>query len=70
VCFITRTELNLIPKPKESTKLMIWGFNYNFELGYNSETGLWDDSEEDIFIPSRWHYILVEGMKYWMYGNM
>lgn len=70
VCFITRTDLNLIPTPKESTKLMIWGFNYNFELGYNSETGVWDDSEEDIFIPKRWHYILVEGMKYWMYGNM
>lgn len=28
------------------------------------------DSEENIWIPRRWHYILVEGLKYWMYGNM
>jgi hypothetical protein len=28
------------------------------------------DTEENIFIPSRWHYILVEWLKYWMYGNM
>lgn len=30
----------------------------------------WFDSEENIFIPKRWHYILVEWLKYWMYGNM
>jgi len=70
VCFVTRTDLNLIPKPKENTQMMIWGFNYNYELGYNAETTTWDDDEEDIFIPKRWHYILVEWLKYWMYGNM
>lgn len=70
VCFITRTDLNLIPVPKESTKMQIWGFNYNSNLWYNEETSLWDDDEEDIFIPKRWHYILVEWMKYRMYGNM
>ena len=70
VCFITREDLNLIPAPKESTQMMIWWFNYNWNLWYNSETSTWDDDEEDIFIPARWHYIIVEGMKYWMYGNM
>lgn len=28
------------------------------------------DSEENIFIDKRWHYILVEWLKYRMYGNM
>ena len=28
------------------------------------------DSEENIFIPKRWHYIIVEWLKYRMYGNM
>lgn len=28
------------------------------------------DKEENIWIPKRWHYILVEWLKYWMYGNM
>ena len=29
-----------------------------------------DDKEDNIFIPKRWHYILIEWLKYWMYGNM
>jgi hypothetical protein len=28
------------------------------------------DKEEFIWIPKRWHYILVEWLKYWMYWNM
>ena len=28
------------------------------------------DEEENIWIPKRWHYILVEWLKYWMYWNM
>lgn len=28
------------------------------------------DKEENIFIPKRWHYVLVEWLKYWMYWNM
>ena len=28
------------------------------------------DNEENIFIPKRWHYIIVEWLKYWMYWNM
>jgi hypothetical protein len=32
-------------------------------------TNVWD-TEDAIWIPRRWHYILVEGLKYWMYGNM
>lgn len=63
-CFITRESVNLIPTPKESTQMQIWGFNYNPVLATT------DDLESDIWIPSRWHYILVEWMKYWMYGNM
>jgi hypothetical protein len=138
-CFITRTELNLIPAPKESTIMEIWWFDYNpeltqqyiitidgwtYTLNYvrvpsqdvswadhpyarirenatilsyrysNNEIPSvwdylydepntadvqfsypiikvdWDWSESDIFIDKRWHYILVEGLKYWMYGNM
>lgn len=30
----------------------------------------WLDEEENIWIPKRWHYVLVEWLKYWMYGNM
>ena len=63
-CFITRESVNLIPTPKESTVMQIWWFNYNPVLATT------DDLESDIWIPSRWHYILVEWMKYWMYGNM
>lgn len=63
-CFITRESVNLIPTPKESTEMQIRWFNYNTELATT------DDDETDIFIPARWHYILVEWMKYWMYGNM
>ena len=130
-CFITRTELNLIPAPKESTIMEIRWFDYNPELSYDltivswnvkytrspdndvpwkshpyawlSQSGLvirytiderpevweyiyWEpdddidkrpisetissDKEENIFIDKRWHYILVEWLKYWMYGNM
>ena len=32
VCFITRKEINLIPMPKTSTVMQIWGWNYNREL--------------------------------------
>ena len=133
-CFITRTELNLIPAPKESTIMEIRWFDYNPELSYdltivawgswnvkytrspdddepwkpypyawasqhghvirytaNERPSVWDyiyaepdddydkrpivetidsDKEENIFIDKRWHYILVEWLKYRMYGNM
>lgn len=130
-CFITRDSLNLIPTPKESTVMQVWGFEYNWELqddvwyitvswveyerdknmdvadashpywrthewttiytnnpkptswsAYstynNTATNLWAfttrvvimDSEHNIWIPKRWHYVIVEGMKYWMYWNM
>lgn len=131
-CFITRTEINIIPVPKENSQLEIWGFNYNWEIlpdlrtitvssveytrstdddvdwarypyawkatgwtiiytdkpkptgwyVYSSYTW-WAaagtistynvdvfDSSENIWIPERWHYVIVEWMKYWMYGNM
>ena len=132
-CFITRTELNLIPAPKESTMLEIWWFDYNWEItpniweitvsshkynrnpnadvawtpypyawarnnwndiiytnsltptswdayeDYQGTTSAWSidaykvivtDTEENISIDKRWHYIIVEWLKYWMYGNM
>ena len=130
-CFITRTELNLIPAPKESTMLEIWWFDYNPLLqpdiwsitvnwdkyksspddyvahtahpyawkkwdtviytsnefptswlayeSYWTSSSVWSvsdyevevmDKEENIFIDKRWHYIIVEWLKYWMYGNM
>ncbi len=136
-CFITRKEINLIPAPKTSTNMQIWGWNYNFELPYaytvtsqdanivryrapewdepwkthpyawnredfptsfwytDSPTpAVWDtiyddhtspvfsfpitavgmayeyDNEESIWIDKRWHYVLVEWLKYWMYWNM
>jgi hypothetical protein len=132
-CFITRTELNLIPAPKESTIMEIRWFDYNPELTndltivsggswdveynrspendapwkaypyawaspwgviwytINERPEVWEyiywepdddydkrpivetishDKEENIFIDKRWHYILVEWLKYRMYGNM
>ena len=132
-CFITSNEVNLIPIPKESTQMEIWGWSYNREItpdiweitvsshkyirspendvaatsypyawirknwntiiytnsltptswtvysDYQWTTSAWTvsdyevtvtDLEANIFIPSRWHYIIVEWLKYWMYGNM
>ena len=131
-CFITRTELNLIPAPKESTIMEIRWFDYNpliqpniWTIRVNShnytrspdndaewtpypyawernnwqviytnslEPTTWNayedfqwttlawaisdydveitDKEENIFIDKRWHYIIVEWLKYRMYGNM
>lgn len=131
-CFITRTELNLIPAPKESTIMEIRWFDYNpliqpniwtitvnnhdytrspdndaewtpypyawernnWQIIYTNslEPTTWNayedfqwttlawaisaydveitDKEENIFIDKRWHYILVEWLKYRMYGNM
>ena len=131
-CFITRTELNLIPAPKESTIMEIRWFDYNpliqpniwtitvdnhkytrspdndaewtpypyawersnWQIIYTNSlqpttwnayedfqwaTLAWTidaydveitDKEENIFIDKRWHYIIVEWLKYRMYGNM
>ena len=131
-CFITRTELNLIPAPKESTIMEIRWFDYNpliqpniwtitvnshdytrspdndaewtpypyawernnWQIIYtnNLQPTTWNayedfqwttlawaisdydveitDKEENIFIDKRWHYIIVERLKYRMYGNM
>jgi hypothetical protein len=131
-CFITRTELNLIPAPKESTIMEIRWFDYNpliqpniwtitvnnhdytrspdndaewTQYPYAWERNNWQiiytnslqpttwnayedfqwttlawaissydveitDKEENIFIDKRWHYIIVEWLKYRMYGNM
>lgn len=69
-CFITNNELNLIPTPKEDTEMQIWGWSYNWELWYDEKASAWMDDEADIFIPKRWHYILVEWLKYRMYWNM
>ena len=66
ICYLTWTTLNLIPEPKTSTVLQLWGYDYNNELTSAS----WDDVEAKIWIPKRWHYILVEWLKYRMYGNM
>lgn len=131
ICFITNNCLNLVPIPKEATKMQLWGYNYNWELmpdlwiitvagnkyeryknwdvawanypfawkhwndiiytnkekptswstysDYQGNTYFWSvstyevqlfDTEENIFIPKRWHYILIEWLKYWMYWNM
>ena len=132
ICFILNNTIQLIPEPKEATQMMIWGYDYNWELWdipaievnwamcwrnepadlwvwktykyawsgasgtfYTQHTGWdtscyeydasawtywpaiwcvyyenWYDREENIFIPKRWHYILVEWLKYRMYGNM
>ena len=130
ICFLCNNTINLMPEPKEATKMIIWGYDYNLELAPDiweitvwwhdyrrdkdndvnwatypfawthwnttiftdsekptswtaystySWTSAWSitgynvivlDSEENIFIPKRWHYILVEWLKYWMYGNM
>ncbi len=131
-CFITRTEINLIPAPKESTIMEIRWFDYNpliqpniwtitvnnhdytrspdndaewtpypyawerhnWQIIYTNslEPTTWNayddfqwttlawaisaydveitDKEENIFIDKRWHYIIVEWLKYRMYGNM
>jgi hypothetical protein len=32
VAFVTRSEITLVPFPKESTQMMIWGWDYNHEI--------------------------------------
>lgn len=44
-----------------------WGGSAGTISSYRVETF---DREENIWIPKRWHYILVEWLKYRMYGNM
>ena len=132
ICFLCNNTINLIPEPKTATTMIIYGYDYNWELmpdlwtitvnnnyytrnknldidwathpyawsdntmstiytdsqkptswtaytTYNWSTSAWSissyqvqwfDSEDNIFIPKRWHYILVEWLKYRMYGNM
>ena len=130
ICFLCNNTLNLVPEPKTATRMIIYGYDYNWELepdlweitvwwhdykrykdwdvdwatypyawkhwndviftdsqkptswtAYEtySWTSAWSitaysvtvlDKEENIFIPKRWHYILVEWLKYRMYGNM
>lgn len=66
LCFMTNSDITLVPEPKRTANLQIWGYDFNRELTKASA----DDLEANIWIPARWHYILVEWMKYWMYGNM
>ena len=130
ICFLCNNTLNLVPEPKTATQMIIYGYDYNWELTPDlwEITVWWDDykrdkdndvdwatypyawthwnttiftgsekptswtaystysgtsagsitaysvtvldKEENIFIPKRWHYILVEWLKYRMYGNM
>ena len=130
ICFLCNNTLNLVPEPKTATQMIIYGYDYNWELtpdlweitvwwhdykrdkdndvdwanypyawkhwndviftdsqkptswtAYEtySWTSAWSitaysvtvlDKEDNIFIPKRWHYILVEWLKYRMYGNM
>lgn len=66
LCYIVNDTLNLVPTPKENSQMQIWGYDFNREITKASA----DDLETNIWIPSRWHYILVEWLKYRMYGNM
>ena len=130
ICFLCNNTLNLVPEPKTATQMIIYGYDYNWELtpdlweitvwwhdykrdrdndvewatypyawthwnttiftdsekptswtAYSTYSGTSAgsitaysvtvlDKEENIFIPKRWHYILVEWLKYRMYGNM
>ena len=53
----------------------LWDYlydTYSTSIEYYPIIEIWlaDDKEENIWIPKRWHYILVEWLKYRMYGNM
>jgi len=43
---------------------IIWPKKH-FDLSSSTE-----DVEWCILIPAQWHYVLIEGLKYWFYGNM
>ena len=56
-----------------------WATVYTYDYGTSTYTSAGTmseyipnvlDKEEFIWIPKRWHYVLVEWLKYWMYGNM
>ena len=57
-----------------SQKPIVWDYTYwepNDDTDKNAIVAVeYHDKEDNIFIPKRWHYILVEGLKYWMYWNM
>lgn len=65
VCFFDWTKLIFAPTPATNWQAIIYGYNKNFEI--NKDTY---DDESQIWIPSRWHHILIEWLKYRMYGNM
>lgn len=54
-----------------------WATVYTYNAGTFTSAGTISkvldnvlDKQEYIWIPARWHYVLVEWMKYRMYGNM
>ena len=55
-------------KPTSWTAYSTYSWTSAWSITAYSVTVL--DKEENIWIPKRWHYILVEWLKYWMYGNM
>ena len=57
------------PKPKSwAVYATYYWTSAAWSIGSYSVISL--DSSENIWIPERWHYVIVEWLKYWMYGNM
>ena len=64
---INDNTLTIYPTPTESVTLwleIIWPKKH-FTLSASTE-----DVESAILIPSQWHYVLIEGLKYRFWGNM
>ena len=64
---ITDTSITLYPTPENSITnwLRIIGQKSHFDLSASTE-----DVEGCLMIPSNRHYVLIEWLKFWMYGNM
>lgn len=71
VAIIKDTSITIFPTPTSSVTnglQIIWPKSH-FPLGTTGNTVVTEDVEGCLLIPSSYHYVLVEGLKYWMYGQ-
>ena len=61
------TSIRLFPTPTTAVTdwLRVIGYKSHFDLSASTEDIAWA-----MLIPAKRHYVLIEGLKFWMYGNM
>lgn len=64
------TTLTIYPTPDTSVTngLKLWWPKDHYELGTTGSTVVTEDVEWSILIPSKWHHVIIEWLKYRFYG--